>query len=43
MSVGFHKEHINNHKVVAERGCCVVEVEDFVVNQGPAYVEDECF
>ena len=29
------KEHINNHKVVAERGCCVVKVNDLVANKVP--------
>ena len=29
------KEHTNNHKVVAERGCCVVKVEDLVANKVP--------
>ena len=27
------KEHINSHKVVAERCCCVVKVKDPVVNK----------
>ena len=29
------KELTNNHKVIAERGCCVVKVEDLVVNKVP--------
>ena len=29
------KEHINNHKVATERVCCVVKVEDLVLNKIP--------
>ena len=31
----LQKEHTNKHKVVAERGCCVVKVEDLVANKVP--------
>ena len=34
-TVFTEKEHDNNRKVVAERGCCMVKEEDLVVNKVP--------
>ena len=35
VTYGSQKEHTNNHKVVAERGCCVVNLMGLVVNKVP--------